>query len=568
MRKREGEFNNSEDEDVAETILWKKSSQSMVTQCTLVHEDVSFNSVGGSGNNKGGSVLGVLDEMIRVGRAMGLLWRGVENEAAGNSGLGILCIWEESFFKKDYVRFSDSFVAIYGTWIPSKTKLLVVSIYAPQQPSLRRVLWDDDLLILLGRWNGEAILWRDLIKKCDTNVERRDRRQDLMSNLNDLKEMEEDMDLVRQAKIWLCGIVESISHRARTGSLLNSLENFGRLLVRISVKQLSISLYRARSLRKKKKALFFKVDFAKAYDSVRWDFLLDVLEAFGFGSTWCTWIRGDFLILLWLLLLVKWSPSDEFHIHGVLTRLHYYGKQVPFIGVLVGGPKAVLKGYGVNRSNFFKVPACWRKKISGRAWDKVVSSKKKGGLGWRSQMDGQVVTLFGESVRGGVFRQQEFSDYRGLHRCLPPSSFGWEWDEMVLFIRYFRVQLKKMVRPYAIKGCKRKKNKTERYDKEEDEEENVGFVEEEEQQEENVDNDGAHKKLKELAGIPVNLNEQPHDKNSGGVIFILEKASLEVAKVGKVCLRAFRTFANSSNIVMKLFPGLENTILRSLLSSF
>ncbi|GJU49898.1 RNA-directed DNA polymerase, eukaryota [Tanacetum coccineum] len=43
---------------------------------------------------------------------------------------------------------------------------------------------------------------------------------------------------------------------------------------------------------KKKKALFFKVDFAKAYDSVRWDFLLDVLEAFGFGSTWCTWIRA------------------------------------------------------------------------------------------------------------------------------------------------------------------------------------------------------------------------------------------------------------------------------------
>ncbi|GJY18277.1 RNA-directed DNA polymerase, eukaryota [Tanacetum coccineum] len=80
----------------------------------------------------------------------------VFSEAAGNSG-GILCIWEESFFKKDYVTISDSFVAIYGTWIPSKTKLLVVSIYAPQQPSLRRVLWEY-LLILLGRWNGEAIL--------------------------------------------------------------------------------------------------------------------------------------------------------------------------------------------------------------------------------------------------------------------------------------------------------------------------------------------------------------------------------------------------------------------------
>ncbi|GKE95456.1 RNA-directed DNA polymerase, eukaryota [Tanacetum coccineum] len=34
--------------------------------------------------------------------------------------------------------------------------------------------------------------------------------------------------------------------------------------------------------RQKKQAMFFKVDFAKAYDSVRWDYLLDVLEAFGF----------------------------------------------------------------------------------------------------------------------------------------------------------------------------------------------------------------------------------------------------------------------------------------------
>nr|GEY29257.1 RNA-directed DNA polymerase, eukaryota [Tanacetum cinerariifolium] len=42
-----------------------------------------------------------------------------------------------------------------------------------------------------------------------------------------------------------------------------------------------------------KKAMFFKVDFVKAYDSVRWDYLLDVLEAFGFGSIWCKWIRGD-----------------------------------------------------------------------------------------------------------------------------------------------------------------------------------------------------------------------------------------------------------------------------------
>ncbi|GJU78107.1 RNA-directed DNA polymerase, eukaryota [Tanacetum coccineum] len=43
--------------------------------------------------------------------------------------------------------------------------------------------------------------------------------------------------------------------------------------------------------RKNKKAMFFKVDFAKAYDSVGWDFLIDVLEAFGFGTTWCNLVR-------------------------------------------------------------------------------------------------------------------------------------------------------------------------------------------------------------------------------------------------------------------------------------
>ncbi|GJX89851.1 reverse transcriptase domain-containing protein [Tanacetum coccineum] len=43
---------------------------------------------------------------------------------------------------------------------------------------------------------------------------------------------------------------------------------------------------------KKQQAMVFKVDFAKAYDSIRWDFLEDVLRAFGFGSKWCSWIQG------------------------------------------------------------------------------------------------------------------------------------------------------------------------------------------------------------------------------------------------------------------------------------
>ncbi|KAI3756264.1 hypothetical protein L1987_56083 [Smallanthus sonchifolius] len=97
-----------------------------------------------------------------------------------------------------------------------------------------------------------------------------------------------------------------------------------------------------------------------------------------------------------------------------------------------------------------------------------------------------------------------------------------------------------MVRPYAVKGRKRKKNKTERYDKEEEEEENVGFVEEEGTPKKlksgvtESDEEKAEAAAEELSGIPVNLSEQQGgDNNSPGVVFILEKASLEVAKVGK-----------------------------------
>ncbi|GJZ49499.1 hypothetical protein Tco_0603689 [Tanacetum coccineum] len=59
----------------SQTINAKEMNNSQV-----VHEDVSFNSVGGSGNNKGGSVFGVLDEMIRVGRAMGYSMEGCEKD--------------------------------------------------------------------------------------------------------------------------------------------------------------------------------------------------------------------------------------------------------------------------------------------------------------------------------------------------------------------------------------------------------------------------------------------------------------------------------------------------------
>nr|GEV96304.1 RNA-directed DNA polymerase, eukaryota [Tanacetum cinerariifolium] len=177
-----------------------------------VHENVTSN--GESAFNyshnahNGGSILEVLDDMIRVGQSMGYAMEGclghktknewvkelnikhkvnflalqetkmdrvnhmdvkfiwgnsnyqyVSSDSAGSSG-EILCVWEATIFKKDYATISDNFIAIYGTWISKNSKVLIVVIYAPQSLSHKRVLWDY-ISSLIARWNRETIVMGD-----------------------------------------------------------------------------------------------------------------------------------------------------------------------------------------------------------------------------------------------------------------------------------------------------------------------------------------------------------------------------------------------------------------------
>ncbi|GJV26975.1 RNA-directed DNA polymerase, eukaryota, partial [Tanacetum coccineum] len=43
---------------------------------------------------------------------------------------------------------------------------------------------------------------------------------------------------------------------------------------------------------KNTKAMIFKIDFEKAFDLVRWDFLDTIINNFGFGPKWRSWIQG------------------------------------------------------------------------------------------------------------------------------------------------------------------------------------------------------------------------------------------------------------------------------------
>nr|GEY71244.1 transposon TX1 uncharacterized [Tanacetum cinerariifolium] len=56
------------------------------------------------------------------------------------------------------------------------------------------------------------------------------------------------------------------------------------------------------------------VDFEKAYDSVRWNFIDDILRRFGFGEKWCKWIQSC-LYSSRGSVLVNGSPTKEFQFH-------------------------------------------------------------------------------------------------------------------------------------------------------------------------------------------------------------------------------------------------------------
>ena len=63
--------------------------------------------------------------------------------------------------------------------------------------------------------------------------------------------------------------------------------------------------------RNRKSGVCLKVDFEKAYDSVRWSFLLDMLLRMRFHRKWIKWVKGC-LETATVSVLVNGSPTEEF----------------------------------------------------------------------------------------------------------------------------------------------------------------------------------------------------------------------------------------------------------------
>nr|XP_043616324.1 uncharacterized protein LOC122588274 [Erigeron canadensis] len=70
---------------------------------------------------------------------------------------------------------------------------------------------------------------------------------------------------------------------------------------------------------KRKKLLLFKIDFAKAYDSLSWDFLFYMLHIMRFGDKWISWIKAC-LSSTKSSVLINGNPTEEFPIQRGLRQ--------------------------------------------------------------------------------------------------------------------------------------------------------------------------------------------------------------------------------------------------------
>ncbi|GJW28749.1 cysteine-rich receptor-like protein kinase [Tanacetum coccineum] len=71
--------------------------------------------------------------------------------------------------------------------------------------------------------------------------------------------------------------------------------------------------------KEKLKLLIFKVDFEKAFDSVNWKFLIDIMSQMGFSAKWCKLIHAC-LSSAAISVLINGSPSKEFSMERGLRQ--------------------------------------------------------------------------------------------------------------------------------------------------------------------------------------------------------------------------------------------------------
>ncbi|GKB62219.1 RNA-directed DNA polymerase, eukaryota [Tanacetum coccineum] len=496
---------NIEDAPIVENDKEGSSTAQSKPEDCYVNEVINDNSTSSRPEaHKGGSILGLLDDLIRIGQSMGYEMEG--------------CI-------KD--------IALYGNWCSNNLKVLIVLIYAPQSIGLKRVLWEY-ITLLISRWDGETIVMGDF-----NEVRSIDERFGSIFNGSSARHFNRFIETSGLTDVNLEGYAFTWSHPS--GSKMSKLDrflisdgilssfpsisalcldrhlsdhrpillrevfsDFGPIPFRVfhswlkvKVKEWSISRilmtlntlkltdldseernlrglrgsfpigsnasfialipkvadakfvadFRPISLigsvykvvtkilanrlatvisdlvsdtqtafvanrqildgpfilnellswckRKKKQAMIFKVDFEKAYDYVRWAYLMDVLHAFGFGPNWCKWISGTLSSsMASVLVKVTLSSGNPFvpwiSESTVLSHL-FYADDAIFMG----------EWSEPNMGNIIKILRCF---FLASGLKINIHKSQIMGVGVHRNLVSQAATIIGCSVMHAPFR--------------------------------------------------------------------------------------------------------------------------------------------------------------------
>nr|GEU97693.1 RNA-directed DNA polymerase, eukaryota [Tanacetum cinerariifolium] len=239
-----------------------------------------------------------------------------------------------------------------GIWAPTSSKLLIISVYAPQELNGRRNLWDY-LRTFIDRWEGDIVIMGDF------NEVRSEHERHGAIAFNNFISSACLIDLPLEGYAFTCahksaskmskldryfiseGVLDLFLHLSAL-CLDRHLSDHRPIILRETNYDYGPSLFCDVQLAfvtnrqildgpfilnellswgkfKKLNGMIFNVDFKKAFDSVKWDYLDETLKAFSFGSKWRNWINSC-LNNAMRLVLVNGSHTLEFQFYKGLKQ--------------------------------------------------------------------------------------------------------------------------------------------------------------------------------------------------------------------------------------------------------
>ncbi|GJT68410.1 retrotransposon protein, putative, ty1-copia subclass [Tanacetum coccineum] len=130
-------------------------------------DDVSFlvNSCNFKKLKTSGFMLQLIEDLIKVGKTMGYKMEGCINDIEeivkiqGEQEKLKWSMWtfSTSGLVRENSTVSDYFIAIIGKWLPNDKNFLIISVYAPQELSEKRMLWQYLVHVIEG-WNGDVVI--------------------------------------------------------------------------------------------------------------------------------------------------------------------------------------------------------------------------------------------------------------------------------------------------------------------------------------------------------------------------------------------------------------------------